>query len=154
MYKINDKGFLSPIERIDISLIDFEKFSNDFNSEQRNKLMEAFSQIIELFKSKCENQFNIWVKGSFTTKKKKPNDIDLIVFLNPEDKNNLENYISKIYQNSDKWNLDIEIKGIDLNQMDEEQQVLVNSIESLCFNGRDKENNIIENCSGYFNIIF
>jgi len=74
----------------DISLDEFNKaFVEPFqDSERRTYLSNRFFALIDKFKE-IGISAEIWIDGSFATKKPNPGDIDMIFFVNPEQLDNL-----------------------------------------------------------------
>lgn len=73
-----------------MSIEDFENtFVKEFNTSQtRRKIYDSFivwkEQLVQKFKI-----HEIWIDGSFVTKKINPNDVDIVVFVHAIDFNNL-----------------------------------------------------------------
>ena len=82
-----------PILEAGIHDITKDDLSNHFvtpftNQEKRIKLIERFSYLLE----KVEEigiSFEVWINGSFVTKKEEPNDIDVSFFFDPKAANTL-----------------------------------------------------------------
>ena len=64
-------------------LIDFPESCTRFN------LIEGFKKYISLL-SKVGIPIELWLDGSFTTKKTDPNDIDMVIFASEKDVNHLQ----------------------------------------------------------------
>lgn len=74
--------YLTPNEAIEASE---EEFANFFsyslpNEEHRTELFEYYQAFIQAFSKEITPSFEVWIGGSFTTKKELPNDIDLVIF--------------------------------------------------------------------------
>jgi hypothetical protein len=70
------------------------EISNHFLSEfststTRGLLIQGLQNFLTALRV-CEIQYEIWIDGSFSTRKTDPNDIDLIVFASTEDINQLD----------------------------------------------------------------
>jgi hypothetical protein len=83
MLKFDDYGYLTPYEPIPSTLEDIERHLT-YNI-RRQTLFSALSKFIDELKKLDVYPIIMWVNGSFTTTKKYPKDIDLVVFL-PFDK--------------------------------------------------------------------
>jgi len=73
-------------------------FLSDFaDSKTRSSLIEGLKEFLGLLKG-CGIAFEVWLDGSFTTKKEDPNDIDLVVFAEPSEIDNLDPMHQKLLQ--------------------------------------------------------
>lgn len=73
--------------------ITHENFYHSFvkpfdNPNQREYLLERFEIFLNQLRE-LEVSMEIWINGSFATKKPEPADIDLAIFLNPDEVNGL-----------------------------------------------------------------
>jgi len=107
-----------PLLQPGIHDITINDLSNHFvtpfnNTEKRLQLIERFNYLIE----KVEQigvSFEIWIDGSFVTKKEEPNDIDIAFFYDPVQVNALsddkKNLINEIANNSlSKYRYDCDV---------------------------------------------
>ncbi|MFE4524756.1 DUF6932 family protein [Cytobacillus firmus] len=74
-----------------MSLDDVEEFfvKNFPNSNTRERNFKGFTEFIEVLKRDGVVQVlsKIWLDGSFLTNKEDPNDIDMVIYLNPHEDN-------------------------------------------------------------------
>jgi hypothetical protein len=79
MLKFDDYGYLTPYEPIPSTLEEIE-IHLTYNI-RRQTLFSALSKFIDDLKKLDVGAITMWINGSFTTTKKYPKDIDLVVFL-------------------------------------------------------------------------
>ena len=86
MLNFDDKGFLIPDNSIRTSLDDFEQiFVKNIPTQERKTHYQSYLNYSKKLKALCGNvELLQWIDGSFVTKKEKPNDIDLVTFLDFE----------------------------------------------------------------------
>jgi len=86
MFQFDPKGFLIPDRPIKASLEQFrEAFVDQLPDESRLMIFEYFRQFCGQVMSGFQLQeLNIWVDGSFATRQRTPNDLDLVVFVDAE----------------------------------------------------------------------
>ncbi len=79
-------GFLTPATGIETTIETIEEqFVRVFpNSETRQRLFENFQNYLDRFQHEIFHWFEMWVDGSFVTRKENPEDIDFVVFLDWE----------------------------------------------------------------------
>jgi hypothetical protein len=80
MIKFDKNGNPQPPGITNIPIADFKLvFVDSFgNSKTRTIIFEKYESYISDFKNIIHQEFNHWVNGSYTTKKKDPNDIDIV----------------------------------------------------------------------------
>lgn len=78
------KGNLIPNSNIKCTLELFEQvFIKDIGTPIRSTLFESFLKYTTELKNTLEGaELTCWINGSFATKKKEPNDMDLVTFIN------------------------------------------------------------------------
>ena len=77
--QFDEFGNLTPYDLIETDLVVFEqKFI--WNEHRKNLFDEYINLIVELKNLGVTNCFQ-WINGSFVTKKEKPNDIDIVTFI-------------------------------------------------------------------------
>lgn len=84
MLEFNRLGYLVPNKAIPSNVDEFEKyFVMEYSSVERSKLFEAYLRYSKDLKKLCENTKLLqWINGSFITRNKpRPNDIDLVTFI-------------------------------------------------------------------------
>ncbi len=86
MIQFDPKGYLIPDRPIKASLEQFrEAFVDQLPDEARLAIYENFrqfcGQVMEGFQAK---EINVWVDGSFVTRKRTPNDLDIVVFMDAD----------------------------------------------------------------------
>ena len=79
MLKFNENGYLEPFEGITTEL-EIAKNAFTFN-EHRITIWSHFENFITELQNLFQNDFSIWLNGSFTTKKEFPNDLDCVIFI-------------------------------------------------------------------------
>jgi predicted nucleotidyltransferase len=79
----DEKGHLVPYEIITIDWAVFvETFVNSFvENSTRHRIFEKFERFIEEVKILLNDSFEIWINGSFVTKKENPKDIDVVILV-------------------------------------------------------------------------
>lgn len=86
MLEFDDKGHLIPYNVIELSYKNFiANFVKQFPlNSTRHQIFNNFEVFLGEFSSKVYPNFQIWINGSFVTKKVNPNDIDCLIFINYE----------------------------------------------------------------------
>ncbi len=92
MIQFNKDGFITPAEVIESDLVTFEKIFV-FN-EHRQLIFQEYLLFLDELKALHIGSFYQWLNGSFTTLKSKPNDIDVVTFL---DFNELKKHQEQLY---------------------------------------------------------
>jgi hypothetical protein len=102
-------GLLTPYEEIITDLQHIEEFfvDNFPLSFTRRKLFSNYLDYLNEFSSQITPNFVQWINGSFVTKKRNPNDIDFVVFLDYQLFEQRQENLKPFY--SDK----LEEKGLD-----------------------------------------
>lgn len=77
--QFNSKGYLEPYEAIATDLADAKEFL--VWNEARNEIWGNFEAFVSELQSILQSSFTLWLNGSFATQKEKPNDLDLVVFV-------------------------------------------------------------------------
>jgi hypothetical protein len=77
--KFDSNGFLTPYQPILINLLDFELIF--VQNESRKIIFQQYLNLMEDIKSIGLNTFEHWLNGSFVSKKGKPNDLDILMFV-------------------------------------------------------------------------
>jgi len=80
--EFDENGYLKPYKVTEIDIITFEKIFV-WNDERKKLFDEYLNYIIFLKEFELGNFFQ-WVDGSFVSKKIKPNDIDIVTFIEYE----------------------------------------------------------------------
>lgn len=110
MLNFDSRGNLIPNTNIKCTLQIFhEVFVKDLPSPKRILLYEAFLKYTSELKEKLDgSEIVCWINGSYTTKKKDPNDLDLVIFVNYGTIDQKEQYLEDFkYPNSlSKFGLD------------------------------------------------
>jgi len=76
------RGNLSPHGKVEMEFEEFQLlFIEGFESEQRNKIFEDYTQYLNDFSEEITPDFIQWIDGSFVSKKAKPNDIDFVTLV-------------------------------------------------------------------------
>lgn len=151
MVLVNELGFLQPIEAIIVTLDDVIKFSDSLQSKERDNLSFNLRVLVDDLTKNTLHPFQIWISGSYASTKPNPKDIDLTVFLHPEDNKNLNEYIVEVYRNRERIMLHVDFKKFNLIQLSEDNEIAKNEIESLAINRRQNDE-ILVGVSGYFQI--
>lgn len=83
MLKFDENGHLTPYERIETSLDEFQQvFVDGFpNSSTRRRLFDNYLDWVFDFQREIYPYFTHWIDGSFVTQKLNPKDIDFKTFL-------------------------------------------------------------------------
>lgn len=76
----DDNGNLQPYKAIELDLSVVEDMFT-YNTHRKDLFYVFKNYLVEL-NSTLKTPFALWIDGSFVTKKKNPNDIDLVVFVN------------------------------------------------------------------------
>jgi hypothetical protein len=77
--RFDSNGFLTPSQPILTTLLDFELYF--IQNEHRKNIFQAYLWLIEDFKNLELLTFEHWLNGSFVSKKEKPNDLDVLMFV-------------------------------------------------------------------------
>jgi hypothetical protein len=80
--EFDENGYLKPYKVTEIDIITFEKIFV-WNDDRKNLFDEYLNYIIFLKEFELGNFFQ-WIDGSFVSKKVKPNDIDIVTFIEYE----------------------------------------------------------------------
>lgn len=79
MITFDERGYLKPYE---VVLLDWDTFVECFIfNDNRAKLFDAFLLFIKQLEGLEPDSFFLWINGSFISKKEKPEDLDIVVFL-------------------------------------------------------------------------
>ena len=76
-------GFLTPYQPIVNDLGGFQ--TNFAFNEHRFSIFDHYLELIERIKALSINTFEHWLNGSFVSKKEKPNDLDILMFISVDD---------------------------------------------------------------------
>lgn len=110
MLHFDSRGNLIPNTNIKCTLQIFHRvFVKDFPDTKRTSLYESFLKYTSGLKERLDDsEIVCWINGSYTTKKKDPNDLDLVTFVNYNIINQKEQYLHDFkYPNSlSKFGLD------------------------------------------------
>jgi predicted nucleotidyltransferase len=81
--EFDSRGNLFPYEIVETDISNFEQiFVTDFiESKRRVNLFGRMKSYIEELKQIIDLPFYIWIDGSFVTNRLRPNDIDILVFV-------------------------------------------------------------------------
>jgi hypothetical protein len=81
--KFDEFGSLFPAQRNELNLHLFKQiFVDEFRESQtRNNIFEGFQAFLLDFSNFVNDSYDIWIDGSFVTKKLNPNDIDVVFIL-------------------------------------------------------------------------
>ena len=85
--KFDEFGNLFPAKRnkLDLYLLK-QVFVDEFQESQtRNAIFEGFQKFLTNFSNFTNISFDIWIDGSFVTKKLNPNDIDVVLIIDASD---------------------------------------------------------------------
>lgn len=93
-------GNLKPYEVILLNIDSFkEEFVTEFaDSERRSLLFNTFLAELTDFKTIVNEEFWVWINGSFVTQKTNPSDIDFVIFLDAECYNRHEEQTNRFRQ--------------------------------------------------------
>jgi hypothetical protein len=86
MLTFNKSGLLVPDGKI-ISTLEIlqSEFVNKIPSDKRKEIFDSYLKYNDELKKTCgKNHLIQWIDGSFVTKKEKPEDIDIVTFLDTE----------------------------------------------------------------------
>jgi len=79
MLQFDSRGYLSPYQNI---ISDIDELEDVFKTnENRGALFASFLSYTAGLKDILGQDLNIWVDGSFVTKKENPKDIDIVTFV-------------------------------------------------------------------------
>jgi hypothetical protein len=86
MLYLDSKGFLIPDQVLPCTLAEFRSvFVEGMPDENRPLIFENFLQFCrELLRDLGLTEIKIWANGSFTARKRNPNDLDVVVFVDAE----------------------------------------------------------------------
>ena len=86
MFQFNSRALLIPEGIITTTIEEFEKeFVIKPGDEKRKQLFHQYQSYCDRLKAICGNvALTQWINGSYTTKNKKPADIDVITFIHSE----------------------------------------------------------------------
>lgn len=84
--KFDTRGNLFPYNLIECTFEDFQAYLVDsfVNSSTRKPIFDNLKTFLTDFKNSISEPINIWINGSFVTKKENPNDIDCVILINFE----------------------------------------------------------------------
>ena len=82
-FKFNARGFIMPYQRIISSVAEInEVFVQPFTeSETRKVIFDKYLNYIDEFQRQITPDFTHWLDGSFMSKKRDPNDLDFVAFI-------------------------------------------------------------------------
>jgi hypothetical protein len=82
MYLQFKDEYLTPSNAIETTEKVFEDYFVTLlpNKKHRRELFKEYQTFIQAFSAQITPNFEVWIGGSFTTKKEFPNDIDLVIF--------------------------------------------------------------------------
>jgi hypothetical protein len=108
-FHFNAQGLLVPAEAISADLGGIKQYfvDNFPNSKTRAILFSNLENYISQLQNEVFPWFEIWVDGSFVTKKENPNDIDVVLLLD------FQVYDLKIKQLEKFYSFSLEKEGID-----------------------------------------
>ncbi len=104
MIKFNERGYIEPTEIIDLDIIQLEKIF--VHNEHRQGLFQEYLLFLNELKGLNLGSFYQWINGSFVTQKTKPNDIDVVTFVDYLDYDRHIQYFEKKYNNRYKSQID------------------------------------------------
>ncbi len=83
MLEFDSNGYLQPYQAIETNIQTFERtFVTDFpDSASRKRLFENYLKFLQELKGTLGLDFLQWIDGSYVTKKREPNDMDIVTFL-------------------------------------------------------------------------
>lgn len=83
MISFDENGFVKPYKIIELSLKEFSKHFVESLEERKHRanLFENYLKTLEEMRKLIERPFYQWVDGSYITRKKIPNDIDIVSFI-------------------------------------------------------------------------
>ncbi|MBP8240313.1 MAG: hypothetical protein KAX50_10145 [Saprospiraceae bacterium] len=107
MLQFDPKGFLIPDQRMDCTLEELRQvFVESVPDDQREKLFAGLLTFLkDLFAGLPVEEVVVWIDGSFTTKKRNPNDIDLVYFLDAETTAKYEGMLGDHFSSPESLNL-------------------------------------------------
>lgn len=79
----DSNGFLTPYQPIISDLLSFE--TNFVYNQSRTLIFEHYLELIKDLKLLPIQVFEHWLNGSFVSKKEKPNDLDILMFIGADD---------------------------------------------------------------------
>jgi hypothetical protein len=80
--EFDENGYLKPYKITEIDIITFEQ--TFVWNDDRKKLFDEYLNYIIFLKEFDLGNFSQWIDGSFISKKPKPNDIDIVTFIQYE----------------------------------------------------------------------
>ncbi len=101
MLQFDSKGYLTPDHLLVCTLPEFRAvFVEGMPDEIRALIFENFVQFCrELLDNLGLPEIKIWANGSFTTRKRNPGDLDLVVFLDVGVSERHRDILRRLYQN-------------------------------------------------------
>lgn len=151
MINTNKYGFIQPVGRIDITLDEIIQFSDSIKSETRASLTSNLIALIEELDTHTTHPCQIWIYGSYASLKCNPNDIDIKVFLHPEDRTNLNDFIAEVYKHMDSMSLHVDFRNFNLINLSKDDEISMNTLKTMALNQRFK-GKVLEKASGYFHL--
>jgi len=115
--EFDNKGYLIPYEKIEVSLPQFEEFFvKSFSPESsRHGIFENYKKFIYDFSKEVSPNFTHWVDGSFVTNKMNPNDIDFTTLIQHQTyKSNRELIDSKFRLKGGKTNYNVDAYTVEV----------------------------------------
>lgn len=109
VFQFDEACFLKPYGVINAELKDIERvFVDDFPlSDTRRRLFNHFLRYLNDFQSRVSRAFVLWMNGSFVTRKKNPNDLDFVIFLDHKVYDAQEAFLDRF------WTFSLEPQGLD-----------------------------------------
>lgn len=100
------RGNLLPAKKNELTLNEFERFFVSLlpYSSRREELLEQMLVLTEFIKTELDLHFELWIDGSFVSKKREPNDIDLVLLVDYEDFNENRILLEEIFTNRVRLN--------------------------------------------------
>lgn len=103
MFQFSRSGLLTPNKPIKATVLEMEQeFVINVPCVERNKLFNSYLHYSNDLKSLCKgNILRQWLDGSFVTKKLRPNDIDIVTFIDFSILNEIKDEIKRfVFPNS------------------------------------------------------
>ncbi|MEN9610094.1 MAG: hypothetical protein RLZZ628_908 [Bacteroidota bacterium] len=104
MLQFNNQGYLLPVDVIETDLVTFQE--HFIFNEARQELFEAYLSFNHTLQKLIDADYQQWVNGSFTTKKVKPNDIDVVSFIPHTIFESLSKVFEEMYRNKHQGKID------------------------------------------------
>jgi hypothetical protein len=110
MIEFDENGHLKPYDIIKVDLVTVKQvFVDEMSfSTTRKRIFENYLEYLAILHELIPSGFTQWIDGSFTTRKRNPNDIDILTFIPFEIFKKNAKEIDKLRQ----WKYDKQ-KGID-----------------------------------------